>query len=266
MKSVKEERVRSFDGVEIAFESSGHGTTELLFIHGGLADRSFWEHQMTKFSKHHRVVALDLAGHGTSGQNRSAWTLEAFGEDVKAVADALDLKRIVLIGNSLGGSVALEAARMLKERVIGVVGVDTLHDATQGVTPEEAKARADQFRDDFGNTCREMVESLFHKGKEMKLRKWALNRMLFSPPEVVSGIMEGFAGYDAAAAFRSAGVPIRAINGDLFPTLVESNRKVVPDFDAVIMKGAGHYPMLERPEEFNGYLRDVIRGLEEIGK
>jgi pimeloyl-ACP methyl ester carboxylesterase len=74
--------------------------------------------------------------------------------------------------------------------------------------------------------------------------------------------MESVGGYDVAVAFRKAGVPIRAINGDLWPTRVEVNRTVTPDFDAVIMKGAGHYPMLERPTEFNRLLVEYVQALD----
>jgi len=57
-------------------------------------------------------------------------------------------------------------------------------------------------------------------------------------------------------------VPIRAINGDLYPTKVDVNRMAGLDFDAVVMAGAGHYPMLERPDEFNRHLRAIVRELE----
>jgi pimeloyl-ACP methyl ester carboxylesterase len=79
---------------------------------------------------------------------------------------------------------------------------------------------------------------------------------------IVASMMQGFGGYDLQAAFRSAGVPIRAINGDLWPTRTDLNRTVVPDFDAVVMAGAGHYPMLERPAEFNRALLGVVKDLE----
>jgi pimeloyl-ACP methyl ester carboxylesterase len=96
---------------------------------------------------------------------------------------------------------------------------------------------------------------------QKKLHARAEKRMCAMPPEIVAGMMDGFADYDLEAAFRKAGVPIRAINGDLFPTRIESNRAVTPDFDAVIMKGCGHYPMLERPEEFNRLLVEIVRQL-----
>jgi pimeloyl-ACP methyl ester carboxylesterase len=253
-------RARSADGVEVAYTTVGAGEAALVFIHGGLADRTFWAPQLRGLEGFRRV-ALDLAGHGESGKGRAAWTIPAFGEDVRAVVDAAELRRVVLVGNSLGGAVALEAARLLSGRACGVVGVDTLHDLRQTFDPAEANARAHAFRKDFRGTCRAMVGALFHPGAQPELRAWAEARMLAMSPEIAAGMMAGFGGYDLAAAARAAEAPVRAINGDLWPTLVERNRDVVPGFDAVIIPGAGHYLMLERPDEFNRALEDMAREL-----
>ncbi|HEX2344662.1 MAG TPA: alpha/beta hydrolase [Vicinamibacterales bacterium] len=254
-------RVGSIDGVEIVYSAGGAGETALVFIHGGLADREFWAPQLSALADRFRVVALDLAGHGASGRNRKNWTIAAFGGDVRAVVDALKLRRVVLIGNSLGGPVALEAVRLLRGRVLGVIAVDTLHDATAALDPSESRKRAAAFRTDFPGTCRAMVGALFHTGTQEELRAWAERRMCAMPPDVVADMMDGFAGYDLTAAVRAAGVPIRAINGDLWPTAIERTRTLAPDFNAVILKGAGHYPMLERPDEFNRVLVEIVRDL-----
>lgn len=256
-----EGRTRSADGVEIAYSTRGEGDVALVFVHGGLADRAFWEPQLAALSDRFRVVALDLAGHGESGRGRTAWTIPAFAQDVRAVVEALDLERVVLVGNSLGGPVALEAASLLPGRAVGVIAVDTLQDATRRFEPEEARARAEAFRTDFHGTCQAMAAALFHPGTQADLHAWAERRMCATAPEVVVGMMEGLAGYDVAAAVRGAGVPVRAINGDLWPTDVERNRTIAPDFDAVVMTGAGHYPMLERPEEFNRHLVAMVEEL-----
>lgn len=254
-------RVTSADGVEIAYTHEGDAPVSLLFIHGGLANRAFWEPQFAALAGTFRLAALDLAGHGESGRSRDQWTIRAFAGDVCAVADALGLRNLVLVGNSLGGPVALEAAARLPGRAIGVVGVDTLHEIGAVFPPEEARSRAAAYRADFRKACREMCGALFHPGEHVELHAWALNLMLGMDQEVVARIMEGLSGYDLGPAFRSAGVPIRAINGDLWPTRAEANRQLAADFDAVIMSGAGHYPMLERPAEFNRILTDVVRGL-----
>jgi pimeloyl-ACP methyl ester carboxylesterase len=254
-------RVRSADGVEIAYTARGTGATALVFIHGGLADRSFWAPQLDALSDRYRVVALDLAGHGESGRQRRDYRIAGWAQDVRAVADALELERIVLIGNSLGGPVALEAAALMPGRVLGVIGVDTLHDLTQKIDTAAAHARAEAFRSDFAGACRAMVNALFHAGEQGELHAWAERRMCAAPQEVAVAMMEGFGGYDVARAARAAGVPVRALNGDLWPTNVALNRTIVPDFDATVMKDAGHYPMLERPAEFNRLLVAIVEGL-----
>ena len=261
MNTARNGRTTSADGVEIAYTETGGGPVSLLFIHGGLASRAFWAPQLAELAGTFRMAALDLAGHGESGRNRDNWSIAAFAGDVCAVAEARDLRNLVLAGNSLGGPVALEAAPRLAGRVIGVVGVDTLHEAEAVFTPEEARARGAAFRADFRGACTEMVHALFHPGEHLELQAWALRIMFAMDQEVVARIMEGLAEYDLGAAFRQAGVPIRAINGDLWPTAIDANRKVVPDFDAVIMKGAGHYPMLERPGEFNRILTGIANEL-----
>jgi pimeloyl-ACP methyl ester carboxylesterase len=68
-------------------------------------------------------------------------------------------------------------------------------------------------------------------------------------------------GYEVAAAARKLAVPLRAINGDLYPTDLAAVRKIKPDFDAVILAHTGHYPMLERPEEFNRSLAEIVARL-----
>ena len=257
---------RSADGVEIAYADQGSGLVAIVFIHGGLADRTFWAPQFVLLSGRYRLVAVDLAGHGASGSNRQALTIAAWAGDVCAVVNALKLPRVVLVGNSLGGPVALEAASLLPGRAIGVVGVDTLHLATQSMPKEEAHARAEAFRKDFAGTCHAMVEALFHPGTQAELRAWAEKRMCSASPVVAAAMMEGFGGYDIAQAFRKAGVPVRAINGDLWPTQTEVNRTITPDFKAVIMKGAGHYPMLERPAEFSRLLVAYVQALDQAAR
>lgn len=258
----------SADGVTIVYSAAGAGDTALLFIHGGFADRSFFDEQFHTFSGRYRIIAIDLAGHGDSGRNRIEWTVARFAADVKAVADAERLQRVVLFGNSLGGPVAIEAALLLPGRAIGVVGIDTFQDLGHQRTPEyrqqEADAirqRAEAFRKDYAGSLKAMVGMLFHPDADPWLKAEAERRMLRTAPEAGYGLLGGLAGYDYTVAARKLTVPLRAINGDLYPTDVEAARAVKPDFDAVVMKHMGHYPMLERPDEFNRLVGETVAAI-----
>jgi len=249
------------DGVTIVYSAAGAGDIALVFIHGGLADRSFFDDQLKAFAGRYRVIALDLPGHGESGANRTKWGLPEFGADVKAVVDAEKLKRVILFGNSLGGPTAIEAALLLGGRVIGVVGIDTFQSLDYRTTTEEVLQRAEAFRKDYSGSLKQMMQALFHPDADPALMADAEQRMSRSSPEAVYSMLISMAGYDEAEPARRLTVPLRAINGDLYPTDIQGVRKVKADFDAVVMKHMGHYPMLERPEEFNRLVAAVVEEL-----
>ena len=85
------DKVISADGLSIAYRVEGNGNPTLVFIPGVSCDKSYWDPQVSHFAQKYRVVAIDLAGQGESGLNRERWTMEAFGEDVAAVVNHLNL-------------------------------------------------------------------------------------------------------------------------------------------------------------------------------
>lgn len=244
----------SADGVPIAYSSTGSGTPALVFVHGGFADQSFWRQQVEPLADRFQVVTLDLAAHGVSGKERSEWSIEAFGDDVVAVVEALGLDDVVLVGNSLGGPVALAAANRLPGTVRGLIAVDTLQNVQREWPREALEAYIQTLRDDFPAACRAMVRQLLLEGTDPELYAWVEGRMCAFDPELGYHVVESFYDYDLAAAFAAAEIPIRAILGEITPLDLDGNRELHPDFDAVVMEGCGHYPQLERPEEFNRHL------------
>src|SRR3972149_3135128 len=73
--------VQSFDGEMISYNVYGSGDVTLLFVHGWSCDSRYWREQVPYFAKKYRVVTVDLAGHGHSGQNRKIYSQESFGQD-----------------------------------------------------------------------------------------------------------------------------------------------------------------------------------------
>jgi pimeloyl-ACP methyl ester carboxylesterase len=253
------------DGVQIVYSAAGAGKPGLVFVHGGLANRGFWESELYAFSPRYRVVALDLPGHGESGENREHWGIPEFGADVCAVIEAERLSTVVLFGNSLGGPVAGEAALRLGARALGVVGVDTFQRLDYTISPEQATQRADAFGGDYAGSLAMMVKALFHQDVDPALAADAERRMAAAAsPDTIYRMFASFAGYSLAASVRRLAVPLRAINGDLHPTDLAANRSVAPGFDAVVMPHVGHYPMLERPGEFDRHVSEVVQALVSV--
>lgn len=253
--------VLSADGVPIHYEVHGSGEPALVFVHGWSCDRSYWDAQVAALSDRHRLVTIDLAGHGESGLDRDVWSMQAFGQDVAAVVDELGLGEVVLVGHSMGGPVSVEAARILGDRVRLVVGADTFNDMSEELTDEIIEAWFQPFRSDFVAATESMVRSMFLPASDSALVERVVADMAAAPPEVGIGAMEGMINWwmnDAANAFGALQAPVQLINSDYRPTNVEAAREYHADVDVVLMSGVGHFVMVEDPETFNRLLGEAV--------
>jgi pimeloyl-ACP methyl ester carboxylesterase len=254
--------VPSADGTPISYEVRGEGEPALVFVHGWSCDARYWREQVPHFEKRHRVVTLDLAGHGHSGSGRSRYTMKAFGEDVRAVVEAAGSPSVVLVGHSMGGSVVAEAARTMPERVLGLVGVDTLENVEHPLSREDAEKMLAPLKGDFPAGTRHFVESMMGPDTEGPLRDWILADMAAAPPAVALSAMgemlDQYVTGDAAKVFEAVRAPVFGVNGELWPVDREANRRHMVFYDAVVLEGADHFLMMNRPEEFNRALEKAV--------
>ena len=209
------------------------------------------------------MIALDLAGHGESGRDRQKWGIAEFAQDVLAIIDAERVPRAILVGNSLGGAVAVAAALLAGPRTRAVIGVDTFHDMGRRIDARWAMEQADAWRCDFDGQLNAMLGALFHRDAAPSLVAEVRRRMSRTPPEIVGAMFASFAGHLTAASARQLRVPVRCINGDLFPTDIHAIRQFLADFDAAVLPHTGHFPMLERPDEFIRKLAETLASMDE---
>jgi pimeloyl-ACP methyl ester carboxylesterase len=254
--------VPSKDGTPISYEIYGVGEPSLVFVHGWSCDARYWRAQLPHFSKNHRVVVLDLAGHGHSGSTRSRYTMKSFGEDVQAVTEATDSRRIILIGHSMGGSVIAEAARLMPNRVIGLIGIDTLENIEYPMTREELNQMIAPLAKDFRTGSRQFVKPMILPSTDPQLREWILSDMSAAAPAValsaMNEMMSQYITKEAAAIFDEIRIPVITVNGDLWPINYEANRRHMFSFNAIVLKEADHFLMIDRKEEFNNALEKAI--------
>ncbi len=257
--------VRSADGVPISYQMAGEGPVSVVFVHGWLCDRDYWKEQLDYFAQVHRVVALDLAGHGDSGLNRDEWTLPAFGEDVAAVINGLELERVVLVGHSMGGPVIVEAARIAPQEVIGLVAVDALQNPdAPGMTLDAMQGFLAPFEESFSDAVRDLVSAgMFVPQSDPILKAWIVEDMASAPPDVGLGAVRNTMLWPTTTrseALAGLRVPVRLINSPLYPTdSAAANRY---GMDVVIMSGVGHFAMMEDPGTFNALLSSAIADFE----
>ena len=95
--------------IELDYEDTGNGKI-LLLLHGLGSTKKDWDAQVPFFSKTHRVITLDLRGHGDSTIPLNDYGVELMTEDVKQLLDQLNIKKATLVGFSMGGAIAFEMA------------------------------------------------------------------------------------------------------------------------------------------------------------
>lgn len=94
-------------GERVAYRDAGEGET-LLLIHGMAGSSQTWREVMPRLSRHHRVIAPDMLGHGQSGKPRTDYSLGAFAVWLRDFLDELGVDSVTVVGHSLGGGIAMQ--------------------------------------------------------------------------------------------------------------------------------------------------------------
>jgi pimeloyl-ACP methyl ester carboxylesterase len=249
-------------GVHIEYDDSKIGDTVLLFIHGFGIDKDYWKSQTTFFSKKYRVVTLDLPGFGQSGKNRNSWTVEDFSKDVSKVLTQLDLKNVILIGHSMSGAIALETALNNQTRIIGLVGVDNFKNYGMVMTPQLIEQQANIYKAakaDFKKTISDYTnQALLAPSTDTTIRKRVLNDMTNTDSTIGVSCMEQGDKYPINEKLKLLKKTLYLINSDLEPTDTSGFKKDNIHYTLFNIGSTGHYPMLEKPNDFNLLLQQVI--------
>lgn len=249
----------SVDGVPIAYKVQGRGDVALVLVHGWACNAGYWREQVAPLAERHTVVTLDLAGHGASGAGRSDWSIARYGDDVAAVIAAVQPKRVVLIGHSMGGPVIVSAAGKMPPgiRLLGLVGVDTWKNV--GLPPPPPAVRAamtEAFTQDFSGAMRRNVsERMFQKTSDPQLVQRIADQMAAADPRVAVAMLGGLFQPDWEAGLARIRVPMVAINADLGGATDDARIKAqAATFRSVTLAGTGHFMMIEAPQRFNAAL------------
>ena len=269
--------VGSFDGVQITYDVQSNATLlapsasgqaapalpAIVLVHGWSCDRTYWSEQTSVLAKKYKVVNIDLAGHGGSGTARKAYTMESFGEDVAAVVNKLQLQKVILVGHSMGGDVIAEAARLMPGRVTGLIMVDTYKKIGPGRSPEEVNAIVARVRDNFRDSTKVLVRSMFIPTSDPALVERIADDMSSAKSAIALSAMEHALSYSRQMpqTLLELKLPVIAINPDNSPTDMSSMKK--HEVEVVIMKGVGHFLMMEEPGRFNTTLLAAIQKLNK---
>jgi pimeloyl-ACP methyl ester carboxylesterase len=236
------------------FEDKGEmarGTTFLL-LHGAAGSSAQWQAVYQDLEKEHRVLALDLPGHGNSS-GRGSRSVDSYVKVVRAFTETLNLSNFIFCGHSLGGAIAMDYALKHPEDLQGLVLAAT--GARLKVAPLFLEICLEGDMDKLQIVLSKYAFS--HTISLMQIKKWQ-QQWRFPPREIVYGDFLACNAFDRLAEVEKISPKTLILCGDedrmtplrfseyLAEKITNSSLDVIPD--------GGHMLMAEKPRELGSRL------------
>jgi len=229
----------------------------LILIHGAGGSHLYWPPRL-RCLEGADVYALDLPGHGVSaGRGRNS--IAAYRDFLAAFMDTLSLEKAVLAGHSMGGAIALSFALTFPDRLEGMVLVSS------GARLRVLPAILDGILGDFESTVELICKLAYGPEAPEELKEQGLKWLRQVPPRVLHGDFlscDGFDVMDRLSEIQSPALVICGSEDKLTPPRYSIYlRDRIPRAQLVLVEGAGHMVMLERPEEVGRAMAEFVASL-----
>jgi pimeloyl-ACP methyl ester carboxylesterase len=182
-----------FKNTTVSYSDIGKGTS-IVLLHGFLENQSMWDNYIATFSKKNRIITIDLLGHGETECLGYVHTMEDNADAVHAVLAELRIRKVILLGHSMGGYVALAFAELYPEYVKGMA----LLNSTARADSEERKRNRDRairaVKQSFVNFISLSIANLFseeNRGRLVSEIESVKNKALKTPLQGIVASLEG---------------------------------------------------------------------------
>jgi len=272
-------RVINLDGDRVAYRIAGKGPV-LLLVHGMAGSSMTWRHVIPALAQRYTVLAPDLLGHGRSDKPRGEYSLSAHVNTLRGLLDALGLQRATVVGQSLGGGVAMQLAYEFPERCQRLVLVNSgglgreVNLILRGLTLPGADyvfplVCSPRLRD-AGSRVATWLRRAGVRSTPASQEIWRSYASLADAPTrraFFRGLRDvidlgGQAVSALSRLYRAAALPTLIVWGAQDPFIPVRHgiaaHKAIPGSRLEIFEGVGHYPHCEAPERFVEVLVDFI--------
>jgi pimeloyl-ACP methyl ester carboxylesterase len=252
--------------ITLAYSDKGTGLP-IVFLHAFPLNRTMWATQEEALSSRHRVITVDLRGHGESDAPLWHYTLDQVADDVRALLDYLSAPQAVFVGLSMGGYILFAFYRKYADRVKGLVLADT---RAQADTPEGRDGRFQMAQIAYNQGPAAIADLMIPKllSPAALQTKPALVRHVRSMIEgnQISGIAGDLMAMaerpDSVPLLRQIACPTQIIVGELDLATPPRDSKLmadqIPGARLTTIPGAGHLSNLEDPETFDHLVGDFV--------
>jgi pimeloyl-ACP methyl ester carboxylesterase len=261
--------------VQLFYTDEGIGDPPMLFVHGYTCDSHDWSWQLPHFAAEHRVIALDLRGHGRSSTPDSGFEPRVFAADVARLLEQLGCAPVVAVGHSLGALVVSALAVEHPDMIQALVAVDPGYlVADEAIAGVGALIAAMEAASDPVPFVQGLLGRSETRASDPALRAWRLRRVAGVPARVLRETLVNMSAGADVTALRSAGegylrrrrCPVLSFYADPGRVPVEAALFADARSKAVSWEGCGHWLHQERPAEFNALVDTWLVSISEPGE
>jgi pimeloyl-ACP methyl ester carboxylesterase len=267
--SIPEDCYVRVNGSNARYWQMGDSGSNVILLHGGNGSIEFWLYNISVLAKHHRVYAFDMVGSGKSDYPDADYSLTYQAEFLHGFMAALSIDSATLIGNSMGGAVALQFTKLYPDRVDRLVLVDTMglgREISLGIRLITLPAIINLLRPGRW-MIPEMLKSNFYNGRSLPPEWIELRYAIFAIPGRNQVILK----------LGQSNFNLRGVRPEVYQPIVDSLDKItqqtliiwgdcdriipvkhadiaaarLPNHQLQIFPNCGHHPYLEYPDRFN---------------
>jgi len=253
-----------YKNTKISFTDDGKGTAVVL-LHGFLENKTMWDKYVSALSKNHRVITIDLLGHGETECLGYVHTMEDQADMIFAVLISLRIRKIVLVGHSMGGYVALAFAELYPDNVKGLF----LLNSTSRADSDERKINRDRaikaVKQNHTNFVRISISNLFSEDNREVFAKEVEKVKLEALKTPLQGIVASLEGMkirkDREVLLHFAPYPIQLVLGEKDGVLIYDD--TIDQIEGTKVELTtfpdGHMSHIENEAEFKKVLSDFLK-------
>lgn len=257
--------VINVNNVNIVYDQCGSGDTTLLFVHGWCINKEYWNEQKKYFCEKFKVVTLDLPGFGQSGKNRTDWSFDQYASDINEFIKTTKPNNVILIGHSMSGDILLLMDTKYPGAIIGIVGIDNLKFPSVKYTEAETEEMEGFFtmmNKNFAGTVEGYTkQNLFPPSADAAIVNRVIADFKRADSAIAIKVLRSMADVSQREKemMQQLAHKLYLVNSDMPPTEIDALKKSCrASAEVVYVQGTGHYPMIEKPVEFNTALEKVI--------
>ena len=270
-RKTRRKMVLDKNGVKLAYYMYGEGQPTLVFLVAWVWTAEFWQPQVNYFSQNFKMVTIDMRGTGDSDKPAGDYTLDLYADDLDSIIEELKEKNVVLIGESIGASIAIKYVTKYPGKVSKLVLVGgspkfmATDDFPWGLILDVVQPFLTGLLQSYSTVFGAFLETIFPEPGTNYVREWGFKMSQKTPAEIAANSLTNLGLADLRPLLSKIDIPTLILHGEkdtnVFTNVSEGAKYMHENIQGsknYLFEGRGHFPSITAPDKFNKILKEFI--------